>query len=183
MTPGSSGPKVWIAFQVWDAIVAESNRAFPLETGGLLMGYSEPASARTVIRESVGPGPRAVHRRTRFLPDHRYHEREVARIYADSGRIISYLGDWHSHPRGTLALSVTDRRTLGRIARTPTARAPRPIMMVLAGTPLATRTMTESFERHEQWRGRIWQLFDLPSRSAAALGWIHALECDIHMIA
>lgn len=144
------------------------------------MGYSEPASARTVVCESVGPGPRAVHRRTRFLPDHQYHEQEAARIYLASGRIVSYLGDWHSHPRGSLALSVTDRRTLGRIARAPAARAPQPIMIVLAGSSLAT--INESSDADEQWRGRAWQLLDLPSRSAAALGWVHARECDVHLI-
>jgi len=31
-----------------------------------------------------------------FLPDATYQENEIARIYEDSIRISTYLGDWHT---------------------------------------------------------------------------------------
>src|SRR3546814_7384631 len=58
---------------------------------------------------------------------------------ARSGRRETYLGDWHTHPDGTDVLSRADKATLRRIARTPDARAPRPVMLIANGEP-------------EQWR-------------------------------
>src|SRR5690606_33938556 len=126
-----------------------------------------------VVRASVGPGPRAVHRRRGFVPDHVYHELETARIYADSGRVWSYLGDWHSHPSGTLVLSRTDRRTLARIARAPDARVPKPLMIVLAGVPmnppLARGSSGEAWAggaapasaiAFDGWRAGAWQILE-----------------------
>jgi integrative and conjugative element protein (TIGR02256 family) len=116
---------------------------FPLETGGILMGYwSEPD---VVITHATGPGPRAVHKTTGFLPDAEYQEQEVAFIYAESGRLSTYLGDWHSHPYGSTRLSWKDKRTLRRIAHAPEARCPQPLMAVMAG-------------EEGQWGLGIWRL-------------------------
>lgn len=163
-------------------MVTEATRAFPLETGGLLLGYDDPATAQVVIRQVVGPGPRAAHGLSRFFPDHDYHRRETARIYASSGRITSYLGDWHSHPGGGTALSPTDRRTLARIARAQTARAPRPIMIVLAGTPLPADISPLPYGDDAEWRVGVWQLLYSPSRWDAVLGRIRPVECEFRKI-
>jgi hypothetical protein len=46
------------------------------------------------------------------------------------------LGDWHSHPRATSgSLSRHDRAVIRKIARTPAARAPNPIMAIFFGSP------------------------------------------------
>lgn len=50
---------------------------------------------------------------------------------------MTYLGDWHTHPNGSPALSRKDLRTLRRIARHPAARISQPVMAVLAGGPAA----------------------------------------------
>lgn len=95
------------------------------------MGYwAEPD---VVITDAIGPGPKAVHYKIGFLPDAQFHEMEVARIYGQSGRLSTYLGDWHTHPRGSTRLSRRDKRTLQRIACSSDARCPKPLMAVLAG--------------------------------------------------
>jgi integrative and conjugative element protein (TIGR02256 family) len=86
---------------------------YPRETGGVLMGYE--AAGDTVVVTVIGPGPSAHHSSTSYMPDHEYHDGEVARVYEASGRRITYLGDWHTHPKGRLYLSNIDMLTLRRI--------------------------------------------------------------------
>ena len=165
-------------------MLEEAARRFPHETGGILLGYTEAASRQVVVRVSVGPGPRAIHRRTGFVPDHEYHERETARIYRASGRIWTYLGDWHTHPRGALSLSRADRRTLARIARSAEARAERPIMIVLAGgsvAPSSSTTMDGS--AGGGWRAGAWQLLERPSQIDAALGLMEPVRAAVRLLA
>jgi integrative and conjugative element protein (TIGR02256 family) len=133
--PRSPGVKLIIEREVVASMTTEAAARYPLETGGILMGYwRNPTSAVATV--CVGPGPRAVHREETFTPDHDWHRAEVARIYRASGRLDTYLGDWHSHPDARDAtLSRKDRSTLYRIASDPAARAPAAIMVVLLGEP------------------------------------------------
>lgn len=112
---------------------SEADRSARNETGGILLGYWCDERIDVVITAAIGPGPKAVHRSRSFVPDHRFHESEVARVYLESGRRISYLGDWHSHPGGPLKLSAIDLMTQLRIARSSKARAPMALMLILAG--------------------------------------------------
>lgn len=126
--------RLWLSDAHATAIRAEAEARFPLETGGVLVGY-RGGVAGTVITDVVGPGAGARHGRTWFLPDHLYHEQEVARLYQQSGRLHVYLGDWHSHPNGPTSLSSKDTRTLRRIASDAHARVREPVMLVVAGSP------------------------------------------------
>jgi integrative and conjugative element protein (TIGR02256 family) len=140
----------WIGDVLWREITAEVASKHPRETGGVLVGYwTTPLElgkgtatlgrggagimGEVVITAAIGPGPKAVHLREEFVPDHDFHEGEVARVYRQSGRIVQYLGDWHSHPKGPTTLSKKDIRTLVRIMRAPRARAPRPLMLIVQG--------------------------------------------------
>jgi integrative and conjugative element protein (TIGR02256 family) len=102
-----------------------------------LVEQSRDVGARLLVGGSLvaaaGVGPQAAHSRTRFLPDHDFHESEIARIYEESGRRITYLGDWHTHPQGSGHLSHRDLKTLASIAADSRARAPIPLMTILAG--------------------------------------------------
>jgi len=124
----------WVDKKLMASMSAESEYWCPKETGGVLMGYWSHQDV--VITDIVGPGPKAVHRRFSFTPDAKWQEKEVARIYEESGRIITYLGDWHSHPFGTSRLSFKDIVTLFRVAVHKPARAPRPIMGILHNNSL-----------------------------------------------
>lgn len=114
----------------------EAERAFPNETGGVLLGYRDREEATLVqVMFQIGPGPNAVHKRHRFEPDSVWQQAQIALAYGQSGRIATYLGDWHSHPEGSPRLSKLDRDTARRIARCRQARARRPIMLILCGGP------------------------------------------------
>lgn len=113
----------------FDEMLREAGSRFPMETGGVLLGVA--TSSDVWIDMIIGPGPASQHSATRFVPDADFQQREVARIYEASGRRVEYLGDWHTHPGGSAALSWTDHRTLRRIALDPDARQARPLMLIL----------------------------------------------------
>jgi integrative and conjugative element protein (TIGR02256 family) len=112
-------------------MVEEARRRLPNETGGAFMGYW-PDPSTVVITEVLGPGPNARHTRYSFYPDVEHHDDEIKRIYLASGRLHTYLGDWHTHPKGAARTSQKDRKTLQSIASFPEARTPRPLMAILA---------------------------------------------------
>jgi integrative and conjugative element protein (TIGR02256 family) len=124
----------WLDNNVLKAMAREADFCTPRETGGILMGYWAGID-QVVITNIIGPGPKAVHRSYSFTPDDDWQTKEIGRIYTESGRVVTYLGEWHSHPHGAPGLSFKDLRTLFRVAVHKPARAPRPIMGILYNNP------------------------------------------------
>ncbi len=124
--------KIQLASGVLESMRKEAERRFPKESGGVLLGYISPEKKRHAqIVAQIGPGPKAKHRQDRFEPDGEWQAEQIALAYQDSGRIVTYLGDWHSHPLGSGSPSKLDRSTAQAIANTPEARAPNPLMLIL----------------------------------------------------
>jgi len=107
---------------------------YPLETGGVLVGYVAD-NQDVVVRFAIGPGPLAVHRRHRFTPDHAFQCRELDARYAKTQGTEVYVGEWHTHPDGVALLSWLDRRTLACVAQDAGAAIRHPLMMIGAGSP------------------------------------------------
>ena len=124
----------WLSKGTLSQMIVEADRAYSEETGGVLLGYWPVPFSELVVTGAIGPGPRAVHCKDSFLPDHEYQENQIARGYHASGRLHTYLGDWHTHPNST---------ALRTIATETAARSPVPIMAILAGT--------------SPWTLRIWR--------------------------
>ena len=143
--------RLWIGLAVRDALLREAARMAPMETGGVLMGY-RGEGGDVVVTAVIGPGPTAMHARARFLPDHAFQEREIARVYQESGRMHTYLGDWHSHPDGPCTLSSRDRVTLRRIGRERDARVPEPVMVLACGRAAAWDVVAHRLSRGPLWR-------------------------------
>ncbi len=135
-------PLIWLPMSAWMRMIDESNDKAPKETGGVLIGYWNDRRDEAVIENVIGPGPNAEHNICSFRPDQDFQEAEIARHYMESESLHVYLGDWHSHPTGDLAMSSTDRKTLRRIALCRESRIPVPIMGILAGA--------------EEWRLKFW---------------------------
>lgn len=126
-------PTAWLNRPALEFMIQEAKVWSPHETGGVLIGYLDAENRDIIVEQAIGPGPRAKHAKSSFMPDQTFHEQEIARIYSQTGRTSTYIGDWHSHPYGGAYLSGTDRQTLERIARSKEARTPRPLMAVMAG--------------------------------------------------
>lgn len=118
----------WISHASLESLLAEA-RQWPLrETGGALLGYREDEVA--LVERVLGPGPGASHGYRHFEPDVEWQLREGERIYAESGRKIAYLGDWHTHPHGGPYPSRQDRETAKLIATDSAFRTPRPLYAI-----------------------------------------------------
>ncbi len=133
----------WINKEVLQRIYGEANEKSPFETGGCLLGYWDSSFKEVVIEKCTDSGANAKHSKYSFKPDGEWQETQIASIYEESGRLCTYLGDWHSHPNGILILSWKDKWTLLRIANYLPARAPHPLMLLVAGSP---------------WQMRIWKV-------------------------
>ncbi|HEX3803210.1 MAG TPA: Mov34/MPN/PAD-1 family protein [Solirubrobacteraceae bacterium] len=112
-----------------EAVLAEATLMAPLETGGMLLGYR--AGGAVVVQAVTGPGPDAKHHRAHFESDADWQQRELELIYEASGRVTTYLGDWHTHPSAPPIPSRRDRRTAQKVARTKEARSPTPLTAIL----------------------------------------------------
>lgn len=119
--------KCWLSREALNEMMAEGERIFPLETGGLLMGYwnGEP-----VVTHVIGPGPGATHQRFNFEPDYSWHTAEVDRLYRENDQ-VTYLGDWHTHPCGSPTPSPMDMGVLQMLKDNKEARTPKPLMIIL----------------------------------------------------
>lgn len=110
---------------------------FPKETGGVLMGYKKEKEIG--ITHLIGPGPNAIHEKYSFTPDNDYHEKEIARIYKSTGKDITYIGDWHTHPGNAAYLSERDKKTLRNISANKMSRLPEPLMIIVATKPFEVK--------------------------------------------
>jgi integrative and conjugative element protein (TIGR02256 family) len=144
----------WISASSLAYMVQEGKRALPNETGGVLMGYW-PSESTVVITQVIGPGSNARHARYAFDPDLDFHDREIERVYTESERISTYLGDWHTHPHGGNGTSQRDRKTLLNIACAPEARAPKPLMAILSIRRDCALAVWHWEGKHFLWNSRV----------------------------
>lgn len=126
-------PIIWIGNSVLASCRADADEHFPLESGGVFLGY-ETGDAM-VITAMIPGGEQALRTRWAYAPDTDWQNSRIAEHYEQSGRLDTYLGDWHSHPGTDRAyLSGDDRVVLRKIIRSPKTRLARPLMCVLVGT-------------------------------------------------
>lgn len=127
--------KIWIANVTLKEMEQMADIHFPLETGGMLLGYWGD-NGEGVITRIIGPGPAAKHGRLRFVPDGEYQQALLSQVFKETDGKTTYLGDWHTHPNGRNQLSYLDRRTLAKIAYEPASGTANPLMAILGeGNP------------------------------------------------
>lgn len=85
-----------LADQVIEFIQTESARAYPSETGGILIG--KLSDNCVVITQAVGPGLNAEHASYHFRRDGEHSQRILDRFVTESNGEYDYIGEWHSHP-------------------------------------------------------------------------------------
>ncbi len=124
------GPLVWIPEALLVTFADTAERSRPLETGGMLVGWR--VGTEIVVTGVIAAGPHARHERNSFEADGAWQQQQLEDTYRKSGRTVTFLGDWHSHPRGQPRPSPRDRETAALVARSEGARAPQPITLILA---------------------------------------------------
>lgn len=113
-------------------MVAAAEAHADLETGGMLVGYeSGERPNEVVVAGAIDGGPNASRGEYSFSPDGRWQRQKLAEIYSASGRVVTFIGDWHSHPHGRPIPSPTDLKTAARTAANKRARARRPLTVIV----------------------------------------------------
>jgi integrative and conjugative element protein (TIGR02256 family) len=144
---------VHLPMSVLEEMEREAERTYPDESGGVLLGHRDIADPNSLqVLHQVGPGPKAIHKPYRFEPDSTWQAARIASAYSKSGRIATYLGDWHSHPRGSSKPSSLDNSTANEISKFAEARALHPLMLILYGQP---RSWDIAVYRRRRWRLRV----------------------------
>lgn len=87
-----------------------------------------------------------------FEPDADWQAEQVARIYAETGRNITYLGDWHTHPFGNVNPSAQDAETAAMIGRDRRFRTPIPLYAVAARDRWRVRRRSKWTVAVYEWR-------------------------------
>jgi integrative and conjugative element protein (TIGR02256 family) len=117
---------------VFEELTTEADRTYPFETGGVLAGYLA-VNGDVVVQAAIGPGPKALHKRWSFLPDHDWQCKQLDDLFSVSHGRNRYLGDWHTHPDASPRMSWLDRRTLAAIAKHPQTQLDQPLMLIGGG--------------------------------------------------
>lgn len=88
-------------------------------SGRLLRTLDDKGWPATPEVGAIAAGPRARRARESFEADGAWQEEQLAAAYERSRRTVTYLGDWHSHPRGPARPSGAAPRGRGaRLRRT-----------------------------------------------------------------
>jgi integrative and conjugative element protein (TIGR02256 family) len=128
--PGGVGRSaLWLPRPLLTQITEQGEQHAPLETGGMLLGWRQEQAI--VVTAQVEAGPCAQRGPQCFMPDGDWQQHRLEEVYEQSGRKVTYLGDWHSHPRGSGHPSPKDRETAAAVAAEPLARASMPVTMIL----------------------------------------------------
>jgi integrative and conjugative element protein (TIGR02256 family) len=142
---------VWLSSRVMETMQEYGRELFPLENGGILLGWR--SGEDRVVVDLRGPGPLALHGRHCFIPDHDWQVNEINQAFEASDGTLDYLGDWHSHPGGVAEMSDLDSATLLRITR----RVSSPLMLIVAGsgTEWSTQCWMGQLTKGLPWRKRL----------------------------
>ncbi len=88
-----------------------------LETGGVLAGFLRKDDV-WILSHPMQPSPRNRAGR-HWLKRHRSDAQKfVDKVYQETGGLVNYLGEWHTHPEPTPSPSLEDRKMLQDLLRT-----------------------------------------------------------------
>jgi integrative and conjugative element protein (TIGR02256 family) len=124
-----TSPLVWIPAALLEMLADEARLSRPLETGGMLVGWR--VGSEIVVTGMIPGGPNARHARDAFHPDGTWQQQRLEEIYRGSTRTVTFLGDWHSHPRGRPSPSQRDRETAAAVSGCREARTQQPITLIV----------------------------------------------------
>lgn len=102
--------------KAWNAIVNETFRKDPVETGGILMGHIL-SNGYWIVMEIIPPGLKAIHQRAYFEYDTEFVNYMANSVSKQYKMELSVLGLWHRHPCSMDVFSGTDDGTNATFAQ------------------------------------------------------------------
>jgi len=102
--------------RAYNAIIDETFRKHPLETGGILLGHVLDNGA-WIVMEVTPPGPNSVHQNAFFEYDEKFVNYLANSIASKYEIPLSMLGLWHRHPGNYDKFSSVDNGTNLKFAK------------------------------------------------------------------
>lgn len=99
-----------------------------VETGGMLIGYK--SEGQVVVTHTTGPGPKAKHSLFNFQRDVDYCNEQLEFYFHRSNGVLTYIGEWHTHPMWFLSPSKQDDNEMFGIAETKSYKNPSPLLII-----------------------------------------------------
>jgi integrative and conjugative element protein (TIGR02256 family) len=116
---------------VLEKMFAHCQEHFPKEFGGIFTGI-ETGKIKVIIDIAV---PKVFESSTTGFTRHANDlNLYLAQCYAQSGGLIKYLGEWHSHPNGGTHYSNNDAKSISELARNEDSKQAFPILCILSTT-------------------------------------------------
>lgn len=121
-----------ISEAVLDEMFRLCARAYPTETGGILIGHYSSDLRVAHVTELVRAPSDSVAKRFSFLRGVRGLQRLLRRFWPHRKY---YLGEWHFHPDGAPSPSGTDCDQMRDIASAFSYQCPEPVLVIVGGKP------------------------------------------------
>lgn len=112
----------------------------PWEVGGWLLGYWSEDLATVMLTQATPPGPRG----SAFgvTIGGKGHKEKFEEAWGASDGLITFVGDWHTHPGGPTVPSRQDQRAMRQLAEDDDYGTPVPVIAIVACPRLKTSTTT-----------------------------------------
>jgi integrative and conjugative element protein (TIGR02256 family) len=101
----------------------------PYEVGGWLLGYWADDESSIFLTHATPPASRGTPLGVRISG--RGHREKFDHAWGASGGLVTFLGDWHTHPGSPPLPSARDRAALRKLATDPSYGTPEPLMAIL----------------------------------------------------
>ncbi len=95
-----AGVKIVLDDGIADTMQAIRSSALPNETGGVLVGYFDFNVGTLFIAAALPPPPDSVSTPKSFVRGTEGLEERLDEIARRTANIVTYIGEWHSHPTG-----------------------------------------------------------------------------------
>ncbi len=110
--------------------------SWPLETGGILIGYYTPTHNMAIVTCVAPPTPDSHGSATTFFRGWRGLRELLSRFwFREPEQRRYYLGEWHFHPGAVPLPSPEDHSQMHDIAETTAYHCPEPVLLIVGGGP------------------------------------------------
>lgn len=105
-------------------------KAYPYETGGILIGRYSEDQKWAEISSITAPPKGSKHTRSNFIRNGKGIITLLDRLW---NKHIYYLGEWHYHPGCSPQPSAIDRSTMFMLSKRKELHCPEPLLLIIGG--------------------------------------------------
>ena len=110
----------------------------PNETGGVILGYVDHKSKRIFMVDALSSPPDSKEDNSGFIRGIKGLKRQLDEASRRTANIVSYIGEWHSHPKNATAQpSVLDRELLDYLSEKLSFEGQPSLMLIVADNEIS----------------------------------------------